>query len=158
MLFTILSNSKCHQIVDLATVKAKNHIWINLFNLVLVVPNYIIEAAIGVDLALHWDALFDLIECLLDHAHSFIVFVVGGVRTWLISLLLRRWIVLVKVESLDRRLENLDNLLACVLFVFRAARSRLKIPFIYLLVNLRQIGVLALRDTDYLLITILREG
>ena len=158
MLFTILSNSKCHQIVDLATVKAKNHIWINLFNLVLVVPNYIIEAAIGVDLALHWDALFDLVESLFDYAHSFIVFVVSGVRTWLISLLLRRWIVLVKVESLDRRLENLDNLLACVLFVFRAARSRLKIPFIYLLVNLRQIGVLALRDTDYLLITILREG
>ena len=65
VLFAISANSERDQIVDLAAIEPKDHVWIDLFNLVLVVADYVVEASVCVDLTLDGDALLDVFEALV---------------------------------------------------------------------------------------------
>ena len=139
MLLAILTHSKGYQIVDLATVKPQDHVWINLFDFVLIMSYSVIEAAVGVYFTLNRDALFDLIEILSYYSHIF-----SGVCTscsWpgLVPLLIGSRVELIKVESFNRLLKDLNYLLAGVLLIFRTAWSRLKIRIIDLLIDLTQV-------------------
>ena len=46
MLLPISSYSKCNQVIDQTAVEAQDHVWINLIDLVLIVSNDIVEAAV----------------------------------------------------------------------------------------------------------------
>ena len=63
--FAVSADSERDQIVDLAAIKAKDHVWIDLFNLVLVVADDVVEASVSVDLTLDRDAFPDVFEALV---------------------------------------------------------------------------------------------
>lgn len=46
VLFPISSHPECNQVIDQAAVEAQDHVWINLINLMLIVSNDVIEAAV----------------------------------------------------------------------------------------------------------------
>ena len=73
MLFAVSSNSKSDKIVDFATVKAKNHIRIDLVHAVHIVAHNVVEASVRVDKALHGNALLYLIKTLMQTAHFAII-------------------------------------------------------------------------------------
>ena len=77
MLFSFGSHSKSDQIVNQATVEAQNHVRVNLVDLVLVVADYVIKAAMGVDLCLHCDAILHILEHLMHYLHIFSL-IIGG--------------------------------------------------------------------------------
>ena len=66
--FAVSADSERDQIVDLAAIKPKDHVWIDLFNLVLVVADDIVEASVSVDLTLDRDAISDVFEALVQHS------------------------------------------------------------------------------------------
>ena len=63
--FAISADSERDQIVDLAAIKPKDHVWVDLFNLVLVVADDVVETSVSVDLTLDRDALSDVFEALV---------------------------------------------------------------------------------------------
>ena len=52
----------------MAAIKSKDHVWIDLFDLMLVVADDVVEASMGIDLALDRDALFNVFEALVQHS------------------------------------------------------------------------------------------
>ena len=66
--FAVSADSERDQIVDLAAIKSKDHVWIDLFNLVLVVADDIVEASVSVDLTLDRDAFSNVFEALVQHS------------------------------------------------------------------------------------------
>ena len=66
--FAIAADSERDQIVDLAAIKSKDHVWIDLFDLMFVVADDVVEASMRIDLALDRDALFDVLEALVQHS------------------------------------------------------------------------------------------
>ena len=46
MLLPISSHSECNQVIDQAAVESQDHVWINLIDLVLIVPHDVVEAAV----------------------------------------------------------------------------------------------------------------
>ena len=66
--FAISADPEGDQIVDLAAIEPKDHVWIDLFNLVFVVAHDVVEAPVGVDLTLDRDALSDVVEALVQHS------------------------------------------------------------------------------------------
>ena len=77
MLFSLGTHSESDQVVDQPTVEAQNHVRINLVNLVLVVADYVVKAAVGVDLCLHCDAILHILEHLMHYIHIFSL-IIGG--------------------------------------------------------------------------------
>lgn len=109
-----------------------------------------------VDLALQRNAIFDLLKGLVEKAY--VVFAVLG--TGHSFLLVWRRVELIKVESFHLLLQNVDNLLSRVLFIFRVAGSdarlrRLEVAIINLDIRLTQILDSASRNPNYLCIAVL---
>ena len=77
MLFSLGSHSESDQVVNQATVEAQNHVRINLVDLVLVVANYVVKAAVCVDLCLHCDAILHILKHLVHDLHIFSL-IIGG--------------------------------------------------------------------------------
>ena len=113
----------------------------------------IVEAPVSVYLVLHRDAILDLLKVLMEDPH---ILNIAVRRTRLAPLLERNRVVFVEVKTLNRALQDLDDLLASVFFIFRTTWSWLKILIVKLTVDLRQVCVLALWNTNYLLRSIQR--
>lgn len=73
----------------------------------------------------------------------------------LLLLLMRAWIVFLEVIPFDSLLKDLDDLLSRILFVFRRFWPWLESLVVDLLVDLRQVLMLASGDADHLLVSIL---
>lgn len=85
----------------------------------LVVTDNEVEAAVGVDLALERDAVLDLFKGLSNQ--FYVVLAVFGAGQ--ASLSVRRRVKLIEVEPFDLLLQDVDDLLPCVLFVLRVAAT-----------------------------------
>ena len=158
MLFSLGAYSESDKVIDQATVEAQDHVRINLVYLVLVVADYVVEAAVGVDLCLHCDAILHVLKHLVHYVDP-LSLIIGG--TGLLFLSVRARVMLIKVVAFNRLLQNLDYLLASVLFVGRWVLPR----FYWLswlialvvdhLVYLRQVLLLPCWDSKDLLVLIL---
>ena len=116
MLFSLGAYSESDKVIDQATVEAQDHVRINLVYLVLVVADYVVKAAVGVDLCLHCDAILHVLEHLVHYVDP-LSLIIGG--TGLLFLSVRARVMFIKVVAFNRLLQNLDYLLASVLFVGR---------------------------------------
>jgi len=115
----------------------------------------VVEATMSVYFTLNRNAFFDLIETLSYDSYIFRSVRTSCSRPSLVLLLIGSRVELIKVESFDRLLKDLNYLLAGVLLIFRTALLRLEINIINLLIDLTQVFIVALRDAYYLLIPIL---
>ena len=93
----------------------------------------IVEAPVSVYLVLHRDAILDLLKVLMEDPNILDITVR---RTRLAPLLERNRVVFVEVKTLNRALQDLDDLLASVFFIFRTTWSWLKILIVKLTVDL----------------------
>ena len=77
MVLAVPAHTERHNVVDRAAVKSQNHVRVHLLNGVLVVTHNIVEASLGVDLALHGDAVMHFLEALVKHADRLILALAG---------------------------------------------------------------------------------
>ena len=166
VLFTILTDPKCHQIVNYSTIEPQDHVWIYLVNLMLIVTNDVIKASVIVDFGLDCNTVFDVFEFSVQNRNievwAIIVtrLIIQVCRTCLLLLLMGTWIVIFEIVSFNRILKDLDDLLAGVLLETRVVLAhftsfgRLPALIIDLLVNLCQVLVLACWNPYHLLISI----
>ena len=158
MLLPIGAHSESDQVIDYAAVEAQNHVRINLVHLVLIVADNVVEAAMGVDLRLHCDAILYILKLLVQDVHTLPLIIS---RTNLLFLFVRACIVLIKVIAFDRLLHYLYDFLALVLFVGRSLLSRfhclcrVKPLVVNHLVNLGKVLLLSGWNPQDLLVSIL---
>ena len=98
-----------------------------------VMTHDIVEAPVSVYLVLHRDAILDLLKVLMEDPH---ILNIAVRRTRLAPLLERNRVVLVEVKTLNGALQDLNDLLASVFFIFRTTWSWLKILIVQLAVDL----------------------
>ena len=158
MLLPIGAHSESYQVIDYAAVEAQNHVRINLVHLMLIVADNVVEAAMGVDLCLHCDAVLYILKLLVQDVYTFPL-IIG--RTNLLFLFVRACVVLIKVIAFDRLLHYLYDFLALVLFVRRSFLSRfhcllrVKSFVVNHLVNLGKVLLLSGWNPQDLLVSIL---
>ena len=158
MLFSLGAHSESDQVVDQATVEAQNHVRVYLVDLVLVVADYVIKAAVSVDLCLHCNAILHILEHLVHYLHIFSLIISG---TGLLFLFVSYGVMLIKIIAFYRLLENLDDLFPSVFFVERRLLSWLDwlswlIPLVIdHLVYLSQVLLLTRWNSKDLLVLIL---
>ena len=145
MLFSVTPHSECHNVIDFTAVKSEDHVRIDLVNLVHVVSHNIVEAPVRVDLALHGNAILNLIETLMQVSN---LAQVSLSWTRLVSLLEACRVVLIKVEAFDRVLEKLDYLFSSVFFVIVIIWIRLKGRIINAAIDIWNVVVVAGRDPN----------
>lgn len=167
MLLAIGAHSERHQIVDQSAVEAQDHVGVDLVNLVLIVAHNVVKAAVIVDFRLYGDAVLDILKLLVHYVHVLVV-VFSAVRVgWacLLLLFVGSGVVLLEIVPFDRLLKDLYDLLpsvlleAWVVLAHLAPLGHLPSLIVELLVHLRQVLVLASRNSNHLLIPIrIAEG